>query len=441
MAKVLTNFKDFETTDKINYLYHIILYIFAFSDLYISIGTINVKLFYIISIPCCIVSLANTVKNKLSNIEILFLMWIFCSLFALNVTLSVNDVIVCIIGECVLFLLYKDVLLFCDKFNISINKAVDFISNIILICCLWGLCQYFLYKLLGINVGISHTNMFPRPRSIFLEADWLGLYSCIGSFVFLVKIIFKYRRLMFNYFGFFICFVVMLLSFTRAAWVSFAFSVLIAMILLKGNKKFRLCELFFGGIFFAVILLFILSLSESSYSQNFIARLNPFKWQSHDGGATDTRTYSIEIMWYYIKIHPIFGNGSGSMNYISSNTDILNSLGYFYEINAGRGNANVILATLFDIGIIGFLVFFRLIMALYKNIIHLNNSKTLDSKFMGIICSGIFWIFMIDFQFNNGIRFASVWMFFSLCVYFSRKSTTDLHATNRCVNGKKLGLN
>ena len=120
----------------------------------------------------------------------------------------------------------------------------------------------------------------------------------------------------------------MLLSFTRAAWVAFAFGIFVLIILLSKAKRKKLIRLMLFGIVLIGISLLILIVLNSNYIRSFLTRLNPFKWLTHDNGASDTRTYSIEIMIYYIKMHPLFGNGSGSMNYISNNRNLLNSLGY-----------------------------------------------------------------------------------------------------------------
>lgn len=417
------NLNNFQTkSEKINYIYHIVLYIFAFCDFYISFFGHSFKLFYIVSIPCLTVSFVNIFKTKLSKIDVLFLLWIFASVFALGVTLSVQDVIVCIIGEFVLFLLYKDLQLFLKNYNISINKTINFISNVIFLFCLYGILQYLLYKIIGINIGVSHIDMFPRPRSVFLEPDWFGMYSCVGSSIFLIDILYKRGNQKFNYFAFFVCFLSMLLSFTRAAWVAFAFGIFVLIILLSKAKRKKLIRLMLFGIVLIGISLLILIVLNSNYIRSFLTRLNPFKWLTHDNGASDTRTYSIEIMIYYIKMHPLFGNGSGSMNYISNNRNLLNSLGYYYEINAGRGNANLIVATLFDIGIFGFLIFLYLIILIYKKIRLMFKNKNEDMNFLGIIGLVIFWNFMIDFQFNNGIRFSTVWLFFGLCIFFSKQA-------------------
>ena len=423
-----TNHSGYRSIQNIDYSYHLVLYILAFCDFYISVGSFSIKLFYVVSIPCLLLSAINLFKKRLTRIDVFFLMWIFASVFALKVTLSVEDVLACIVGELVLFLLYKDVQTFCARYNISANKALNFISKAILAFCLYGLFQYLLYKVFGINIGVSHLTMFPRPRSVFSEPDWLGMYACVGSSLFLMKIISRSDKSKFNWFGFLICFAVLLLSFTRAAWVSFAFGVIVLLFVTKRENRKRLIRLIFLGVAALALLLAALSLVNASYIESFLNRLNPLKWLSNDGGASDSRRSSIEIMWYYIKMNPIFGNGSGSMNYISSNTELLSSMGYYYEINAGRGNANVLIATLFDVGIVGFVVFMCLIVFLYKKCLRLRKSKIPQLSYLGIVFVVIFWNFAIDFQFNNGIRFSTVWLFFGLAVYFS-----DKHAAQWCL--------
>ena len=168
-----------------------------------------------------------------------------------------------------------------------------------------------------------------------------------------------------------------------------------------------------------VLFLLLASLFGFDYIKPLLERLDFLSWETNDYGATNTRKDSISIMIYYIKQHPWTGNGSGSMNYVSSNEKLLYKLGYYYSINAGRGNANLFLATLFDVGIFGFIPFVIFLILLFSKTIKsfwlLKESRHLKKKanyYLSLII--VFFSIIVDFQFNNGIRFSSIWILFGL---------------------------
>lgn len=406
------------------FFYFVLLLFFSFFDTYISIGGFTVKLFYLFAIPSLLHSLFIVLAKKVEHIDILVVLWICSSFLAFGHIISLSDMITCVIGEIVLLLIFVDFQYFCQKYSITHRQIIRFLKICFALFGFIGIFQFLLYVILGVEFGISHVSSlgFPRPRSVFLEPDWFGFYMMFGSLLFLLEIIkTKKANNIKDIAGFFICLVSLLLSMARAAWVGFGVSVIASFFVLNQKAKRRLVKLVICCIVFALLVLLFMSACNTRYFASFLRRLDFLSWSKNDGGAFDTRSYSISIMIQFIQQHPFTGNGSGSMNYISSNSQLLFSLGYYYEINAGRGNANLILATLFDVGIIGFIPFLGILLELLRKSFNLCKLEKKNVLYVFVFAS--FIGMLVDFQFNNGIRFASVWLLFGLInwLFNSRK--------------------
>lgn len=139
--------------------------------------------------------------------------------------------------------------------------------------------------------------------------------------------------------------------------------------------------------------------------------MNVLQWASNDGGAAGSRSTAIGVMLYYFQKHPFTGNGVGSMNAIASNKTLLASLGYMYEINAGRGNANIIVTNLFDVGILGTfcLIIFFVLQIKEMVLDYKKNQDPIQLAYLMILVG-----LLVDFQFNNGSRFPYVWIVLGL---------------------------
>ena len=254
--------------------------------------------------------------------------------------------------------------------------------------------------------------------SLSREPDWYGVI-CMMAFIFMFVNILSNTR----FYGktvdkmvAILSFVMMILSLTRASWVGLFCAVCVFLILRTKNQcsyilKKRFVKYFIAAIACMFVVCSVLYIQRNPYFFKLMQRLNVFQWASNDGGAAHSRSSAINIMIYFFKQHPLTGNGVGSMNYISSNKPLLVSLGYMYEINSGRGNANIIVTNLFDVGVLGticLVIFF--ILHIREMILDYKKNQDMMQLAYLMILVGL----LIDFQFNNGLRFPYVWIILGL---------------------------
>lgn len=415
--------------------YFSVLLVTSFFDQYITIMSLSVKLFYIFCIPLIFLFVLLLFKRKIrfSKFDYAVLLWILSSLFAIGHYISTSDVITCVIGEVVLFAIYKTFSFYIKSGTIKRGFAISLFFDTIFWASVYGIVQFFLYTIFGITYGINHiaTLGFPRPQSIFSEPDWLGYQAMCGFLYFFVLHYCYHPKDVVSFFKFFICGIAMILSFARAAWVGAAICVILFLMFFP-NRKAKLYLI--KDIIFIVLLLmpvvFVLY-QTSPRATAIINRLTVSNWNENDGGAAGSRLSSLNVMFYFIKLHVFTGNGSGSMNYISNNPELLASLGINYSINAGRGNANLFVTNLFDVGIVGSIFLVSYLVLIFKKLFRNFSLKNINSSTKCLML--VFVGALIDFQFNNGIRLASFWILIAL-INTSVKGKSNSKALNYSKN-------
>lgn len=217
----------------------------------------------------------------------------------------------------------------------------------------------------------------------------------------------------------FISGIALVLNLTRAAWVGTVGAILFVLFIGSGKIGSKMRRRIVRLIILAIPLVFIAGLIMSYTSPELFiklaTRLNVKLWTTNDGGATGSRTAAINVMLYYFKQHPFTGNGVGGMGEISSNNALLKMLGYDYQINAGRGSANIFITNLFDVGIIGTAFLVAFFGTVFKKGIDVYR-KTGNYKLLTyiVVLIGL----LVDFQFNNGLRQAYVWIILGIILSY-----------------------
>lgn len=397
------------------------LILFSCTDIYLVSG---VKMVYAFCIP---IAIELIIKRKINpkKKDFFLLLWYLSYFLSAGHIISMADFFVVLIGQLVLFVIYFyfgsiQNYKFIQKCNYWLQKSLYLMVAI-------GTVQLVLYYAVGSTWGISHLTHgvgLPRMSSLSREPDWYGVI-CMMAFIFMAINILSHK---------FLCnkkadmaivivsFLMLILSLTRAAWVGL-FSSICVFLCIKTQSQFsqvlkkRFEKYLFLIVPCAVIGCFGLYLSGNPAFLKLIQRLNVFQWASNDGGAANSRSYAIGVMLYYFKQHPFTGNGVGSMNAIASNRTLLASLGYMSEINTGRGNANIIITNLFDVGILGTICLGMFFTLQIKEMI-LDYKKNQDAMQLAylMILVGL----LVDFQFNNGLRFPYVWIILGLSTALSR---------------------
>lgn len=402
-------------------LYLLVLLVLACTDIYL---VSSIKLIYIFAIPMVFALWGKGIR--ISRRDYFLLAWFASYFLSVGHIISLSDFVVVTVGQLVLFVIYFYFEAVDDPGKLE--KCLYWFQTALYTMVAIGALQLVLYYLVGSTWGISHVTHgvgLPRMSGLCLEPDWYGVL-CMMAFFFMgankvgKKVI--YHRVL-DWVVLVLSVAMLLLCLTRAAWVGAAAGVLILFLLRLGDRGKRLRGKLLRYVLYCVpvvVLAFVvLYFSGSEMFQKLMTRLDFTKWLSNDGGAADSRSYAIGVMMHYIKQHPLTGNGAGSMGMISTNTELLASLGYPYEINAGRGNANIIITNLFDVGIFGtaFLViyFFLLIKDLVR-------AYKKSGSMAVLTCLMILVGLLVDFQFNNGLRQTYVWIIAGISASLIRKT-------------------
>ena len=387
--------------------------------------TDSVQLVYVFAVPIAFLWLKEKLYQPIfrNGMDWLLLAWYATYFLSVDHLVSGEDFIAVTFGQAALFLIYG---YFASVENADYFKRLKTILSWALqFSVLVGVLQLFLFYSVHSQWGISHVTHgvgLPRMSGLLSEPDWYGLI-CMVAALFEVRALYlstdesnaSFTR---KHFGILcIDLMMLLLSLTRAAWLGFL-AALILMLLFKPRKKkdgntiqksihSKVSGLLVIACLAVICIFAICALFNPELVDKLLTRINPLLWQTHDGGAADTRTSAIEIALRYFQCHPFTGNGVGSLNTITGNADLLASLGYYYEVNAGRGGANIIITNLFDVGIIGtlflFLYFFILLFQLHRCY---KRFGVADCLFYASVLVGL----LIDFQFNNGLRLCLVWV-------------------------------
>lgn len=336
-------------------------------------------------------------------------LWVFSYFFAIVNLISIKDFIVVLIGQAFLIVMYYAL------FNYFIDNSIEkngkyyeyFIYGAIAIVLI-GIIQWII-GMTGIEVGLTHKSALgiARPTSLMRETDWYGMVCMYCTCILIVHLTsekyFINKKLNVIFLSGSIC--GLFLSMTRAAMLG----VVIAVGVLLFFKEYRKKLLKYFGILFilALVVAGTLCITNLSLAQKYFNRLNPITTMRSDQGASNSRVYAYRLTMDYIKLHPIVGNGVGGLNLLSSDENIRLKYAGGGELNSGRGNANIIMSSLFDTGIIG-TVF--LIVILYKllSIIYKFSKKYNDTIAMAFFIG--FISLLIDFMFNNGLRFGFMWV-------------------------------
>lgn len=350
-------------------------------------------------------------------------LWFATLFLAFQQLVSPSDFYTIVVGQIFLMLIYYTVYTHVSSYEPGeqIKYTKLFITGGIIIVAL-GFVEYPLIFAHVIPNAHAMIIGIPRPSSLLREPDWYGLVAEYLTLILLTFSITKKNPLGYKRLNVWLalCFIGMVISMVRASWVGFIVGLLFLFLKVDARRKFSLLKMF---VIFTCLLVFLIAgiyLFDQDVVINILNRMNPFTSLSTDSGAADSRVASILLMKDYIAMHPWIGNGAGGMNLISQ-TDYIVHQYIDGEINAGRGNANLIMTSLFDSGIIGttFLVIFLLV---YWRALMRKYKETKDVLILAFAVASLGLI--SDFMFNNGIRFGFVWIHVALSmayVYGKRK--------------------
>lgn len=359
-------------------------------------------------------AIKSNLKSSAFPLKKTLILWYGSLLLAWNHLLSKTDLTVILIGQGYLYLLFYGIFYYYNSqsIEIQINGIRLFIIGGIAIVLIGVLELPFIQ--VGIIEGYDRGIGTLSPSSLMREPDWYGMVAMyIG--LFLISLIvtksnvlkIKNMRLIFM-----LCCFALIISMARAAIIAFLIGMVVLYLFSDKKTKAK-----FIKSFLALVIVLVLGFSffyafNAEKSQVLLDRFNPATTLNNDNGAANSRIASIQVMLYFIKQHPWTGNGAGGMVAVGSMTDLVRQF-IDGDINAGRGNANLILTSLFDSGIIG--TFFLLIaLGIYFKKMYQRYKETKDPIILALLIT--FIALFTEFMFNNGIRFSFFW--FHLAISF-----------------------
>lgn len=316
--------------------------------------------------------------------------------------ISMNDFIRTMLGQIVLILFYVAIYNYILKKTYVLKIIFSILILLGITCITLGVIQILAYWLVGSNIGIHHVEHlgFPRPSSIFSEPDWFGLY--MGYCVLLSFTLTGKRKI------FYITLFVIGIFISGARAPMFALLGVFLIWLFFARISFRLrLGVPILALIFSVLIIVVLP----EPIQN---RFNPFVSLSVDGGAADSRLYTMMLTYDYFLLNPLVGNGMGGLGEITEWDELRKEYASGGEFNTGRGGSNILLSTLFDVGLIGALPFFLFILLLIRRSIILISRD----NFSFALAAGVIFILM-ECMINNIFRYTLVWLHLAMfSVYF-----------------------
>lgn len=113
------------------------------------------------------------------------------------------------------------------------------------------------------------------------------------------------------------------------------------------NKRFIIPLIFLIGIFACY----------PSYLKNYVSLFDPEVAMEGRGSTVAVRMVQMEVAMSLFRMHPIIGNGIGSLNYLGKNTDLADGI---------LGAESSLMQILPERGIVGLAVYFYMFYSLYK---------------------------------------------------------------------------
>lgn len=277
----------------------------------------------------------------------------------------------------------------------------------------------FVLAYLGLQWQIFDVAGIPwhRPSGLMREPDWAGLAAAIG----LIFQVLREKGARGRRRGLAICALVVLLTAVRAVFASFAVVGIVSF--LSGRKATRLSRFLFPVGFLLVCGLFVVGVVNPSALARFTP--NTILSSTGDGGSANSRLGIIHLVQDHVNL---FGHGAGSLAYESTLSS--NAIRYAGggSLNAGRGSTNLFYSSLWDLGIVGLVLMVCLVLS------WLRVARRASLSYPAIMPVTV--LILVDFQFNNGLRFGFVWLLMAVASWVSGESYFGAKAAKGRLRGQ-----
>lgn len=324
-------------------------------------------------------------------------------------TISPQDTIVVAAGQAYLLFLFCVVCMLLNRGHVTLAGLQTALWAGALVTSVFAVGQFF-GGFAGLTWQLQRVTGIPwaRPAGLMLEPDWAAVAAGIGFMLALYRPMgSKYRALSLCVFA-----LVLIVTGVRAVWLAAA----VVCVLLLFAPKYR-GKVFKAGLV-ALSVVGLVAFFVNGYYPNMLSdafgRLDPANLfdSKADGGALDSRLGVLELISDQGGINALLGHGAGSLAHATSLN--INAVRYVGggELNAGRGSANLLATSYWDIGQVGVVVVAMLILSWFFSAWKIRRSVPV------MLPLAIFLI--VDFQANNGIRFGFVWVLLAIASWAVR---------------------
>lgn len=242
------------------------------------------------------------------------------------------------------------------------HRVIQYFVYISIIFIVFGFMEFLLGKLGLVNLRVSE-NIYVyggRPWSVFREPDWFGGYLTFIIALTLPFVNYKpnndKKSFIFKMI-FWMALFMSLVIVVRSSWLGLAVGTFVVLILIKRTRHILIPTLVRLGIVIFVTLIFLFYASPEHFDSIRDRLVSIFSQIGHNkiDPATQVRLNSYAIIQSYIAEHPFKGYGAGAWEFLSQ---------YHMHINPSLSANNILLTPIFEMGLIGVVLYLFFIYAL-----------------------------------------------------------------------------
>lgn len=337
------------------------------------------------------------------------------SLLSLPVTITLIDTAGEIIKISNIFMFYIIAFWLCEADNKFINKIIIFIGLGAVIPIIMAIYQ-FIY-----NSGLNFGDFTNRVYGTFGHPNVLAFYLVLCLAILLIRFlnIEKNKRHPLWLVAFGIIFIVLLLTYTRAAWIGLVV-YLFVLGMLYYRKQFLIG---LAGLSIIIILglgINYLLVTNLSYDLTRLPLISRMTTRSEDSDSIAWRLTVLSEMSVWIAQAPLLGQGLGAFPLLRKMQDV----GLYEDLNAH----NDYLRLAVEIGFLGLFAYLLIYVSLFKNAIkkfilakYDSYNKKISLSLIAILCA-----FLVMSVSDNMLQHTAVmWAFWTVCGAFSAVGITE----------------
>ena len=382
--------------------------VLSFIDvLHFQVAGVDLRVYYPLTLMLVVANLPEVLRElggtRLGRALTLFTLITGATLFW---TISLSNTASVVVGQVYLLLLFAT---FAAEFRRGTIVPSDVLRWIG-----WGASLSSVAAILEFvaSYGGSHVQIFNvvgipwhRPAGLMTEPDWAGLVAAVG----VVAVYYGPRTARLRRTFLAANLMVVLLTGVRDVWLSSL--VLVVILGLTSRSSRRAVKRVLPLLVVAVLGIGLYAV----HDPNALTRLDPTDVLSASGAGDSGSTHSREAVISFIttNIGPriLQGYGAGSLDYETQLPTVQAEYGGAVgaELNTGHGSTNLLLTSLWDSGVVGLLS----ILFLIKRWLGAARRLSRETPWL-LWLSGLF---LLDFQINDGFRFAFVWIVLACCTY------------------------